>query len=636
MQRTPAWKLFSLLSILAGCAPAHPPSEASYFHRSSTSLQLTENTSWNDQWWLAKTSRALRGGNSLSKKEDAAALLAQGKEKVVDQFLKDPRFADTILDFSMMVLGYRQDLIKYGDGQYNYLAFQHPQAIRASKEVASDGDFFRLFDLNQNLYMPQLASPPRYLYPEDSALSDSALRLKIFNKMQMGMDDLIALSTQLSAKQPTSNPEVCKKYKEYTDTYLNKDALGIALSVSFNQMYRAEYYGTVNSYCYSAMQKPFDFVSEFTKIKTKNALLFSLLVPFEKENYKPTSVSAIQSLDLSGVLPTYRNTQFSPLLAANSLPNSSTNYDRKRGAYILKRFLCDDLTPINVENPSTHAGDAHGTNPSCFACHYKLDPIAGFFRNYGAGFMDFTGANNIRFDDNASMKLVDYVKAWAPGPNTDHPLNVGYIRSTQDLSKNFYGSSLDDLFTFLKTAPEARRCIVRRAYEYLVSPDQTIDGDYLNYLTDAFNEDTLTVGSSRGLKNVFKNIVLGKAFGTQNADHDTCYDRKPGYFSDGTEAPCKVSSILAQNCVKCHASTDDSGNLDLSHWQKLPDGSYGFPHLDGNGDLMPAAKTFQMMIDRISSTDSEARMPYRSDMPSQDRQQLFNWLNQAIGPGVAK
>ncbi len=67
-----------------------------------------------------------------------------------------------------------------------------------------------------------------------------------------------------------------------------------------------------------------------------------------------------------------------------ALANSSTNYNRKRAAYVLKRFFCDDLNPVGFEDPAEHIGGAHGSQTSCYACHYKLDPMAGFFRNHGA------------------------------------------------------------------------------------------------------------------------------------------------------------------------------------------------------------------------------------------------------------
>ena len=298
----------------------------------------------------------------------------------------------------------------------------------------------------------------------------------------------------------------------------------------------------------------------------------------------------------------------------------------------MKRFFCDDLTPIGVQFPAVHAAGKHGSDPSCFSCHYKLDPMAGFFRNYGLLFIDYSKNNQIVFDDNVTMDRKLYEQAWAGGPDADHPLNIGYIRSTKDLSQNFYGSSPDDLFNYLKTAPEVRRCLMKRAYEYLVADNQTVDGDYLDYLTDQFNQDTVQSGSSAiALKNTFARIVLGPGFGTPNADRGTCYDHKPGYVSSNG-VPCQVASNLNKNCVTCHSSTQGPGGLDLSHWETSKDGSGGFPHVDAQGAAVPHDKTFQMIMDRLNTTDPDLRMPYLKDMLTADRQQLYLWANGMLKP----
>ena len=52
-----------------------------------------------------------------------------------------------------------------------------------------------------------------------------------------------------------------------------------------------------------------------------------------------------------------------------------------------------------------------------------------------------------------------------------------------------------------------------------------------------------------------------------------------------------------------------------------------FPHLDPHGAPIPAQETFKRMIDRISTTDPDKRMPKQSDMPTTERQELFLWLN---------
>ncbi len=573
---------------------------------------------WNNSWWIEKTSRKLRGGIPATKEEIQRLLSTQDRAKMVDQFLEDPRFADTVLDFSLMFIGFRQDRIKTPKGGYLNAVYSYPHAILASKEVAKNGDFFKIFDLAQKIYLPALKRPSN-IDTNDTTLSDSALREKIFGLIQTSLDNLI----QSATGNPNANDTLCASLKTHLAKYIDADPLKLSDSIPLSFFYSTEYYGGVSQFCTNRPSASYDFLSAFQSIKSKNTSLFATLKPLDGSTYLPQTVNDISALDSSTFAPSFNYNQFSSPAVSHVLQNSSTNQERKRAAYILKRFMCDDLTPVNVENPSTHAGDVHGSNPSCFACHYKLDPMGGFFRFYGAAFQNFQDNTMITFDDKASMPIADYLKNWDPS-------NVGYIRTTQSPSKNFYGSTLDDLFGFLKSAPETRRCLIKRAYEYLNSSEQTVDGDYLDYLTAQFNQVAATKGSSAALKNTFRSIVLGQTFGTLNANRDACNDLRPGTPLSNHGVPCKVASILNNNCVKCHGSTDDHGSLDLSHWEKTPDGLYGFPHLARDGSAIGAKKTFQTVIDRISSTDPDLRMPYLTDMPSQDRQLIFTWLNQIL------
>jgi hypothetical protein len=607
------------LIILSGCSNAITPGR----QIEPTFAKRSLPTNWADQWWLEKTSRALRGGIATSAEDNRELLLSESRTQVVDQFLADPRFADTILDFSLLYIGFKQDLIK--TSSYGYLppVYQYPQALLASREVAAGGDFLKIFQLQQQIYMSPLKRPKSSSL-SDSALSDSQLREKIFQSMQTDLTQLI----QTAANRPDAIDDLCTGYKAYLLNYVDVDPLQVTNTIPYDLFYSVDFYGGPNQYCDSRVGS-YDFASKLISLRSKNEIFFNLLRPLDSSLYHPQSVSEIRTFDFAQVAPAFAYTSFTPQVIARSLQNSSTNYDRKRASYILKRFLCDDMTPINVENPAVHAGDIHGTNPSCFACHYKLDPMAGFFRFHGGAFTSFSGRDSISFDDNATVPLADYLKAW-DGTDSAHPLNVGYIRSTQDPSQNYYGSSLEDLLGFLRTAPEARRCLMKRAFEYLVSNEQTIDRDYLDYLAEQFERVNAAQGSVAALKNSFKTIVLGRAFSTQNANRDTCYDLRPG-AAPSNGVPCKVASILQQNCVQCHSSTSRAGHLDLSHWQGSG-ANAGFPHLRG-GIQAPNTVTFQTMLNRISSTDPDERMPYLSDMPSQDRQQLYSWLNGLLTGG---
>ena len=171
-----------------------------------------------------------------------------------------------------------------------------------------------------------------------------------------------------------------------------------------------------------------------------------------------------------------------------ALANSSTNYNRKRAAYVLKRFFCDDLNPVGFEAPEEHVRGAHGSDTSCYSCHYKLDPMAGFFRNRGALFGDASDFARYRVRRSGERRPQTYQSAWRAPEGTGRTWNVGYIRSPRWKEQNSYGESIADLSRIIRNAPEAKRCLMKRLTEYAVGDNQTIDGAYLDDLTEAFRE----------------------------------------------------------------------------------------------------------------------------------------------------
>src|SRR5258705_3776720 len=124
---------------------------------------------------------------------------------------------------------------------------------------------------------------------------------------------------------------------------------------------------------------------------------FEEIETFEPSVYQPTSVADFKRFDLSA-FPTRQKWLSFGFEQGMALGNSSTNFNRKRSAYVLKRFFCDDLIPIGFESPQEHVSGAHGSQTTCFACHHKLDPMAGFFRSYGAYFFDYSRSPDIIFD----------------------------------------------------------------------------------------------------------------------------------------------------------------------------------------------------------------------------------------------
>ena len=256
-----------------------------------------------------------------------------------------------------------------------------------------------------------------------------------------------------------------------------------------------------------------------------------------------------------------------------NLTNSSTNFNRRRAAYILDRFFCDDLTPVNVESIGEHGDNQHGSDTTCFACHYRLDPLAGFFKDYGATFTNFRDADSIIFDDMTPMDKATYDRAWLASPGSGRKWNIGYIRSLNREDLNDYGTDLN-LFRIIREAPEVRKCIVKRMHQYFIAEEQTMDAGFVEYLTEEFVR-TSAINSSQAIKELAAKIVLSRAFLEPVREPEVCYDFAPGYVP-GESPPCRVSYILEKNCASCSRIRRE-GNLDLSRWVRAYDGRLSSP-----------------------------------------------------------
>ncbi len=284
------------------------------------------------------------------------------------------------------------------------------------------------------------------------------------------------------------------------------------------------------------------------------------------------------------------------------LPNSSTNFSRRRAAYVLDAFLCDDLTPIDIVSPdrSLHTEGKHASEPGCQACHYKLDPMAGFFMNRGSGGTNFFDTQAIYFDDGVFLSKESY-KAYINSWRDDHSpsgWNVGYIRSNLNPAKNDYADlsrdSFDQLFTVLKRAPEVKSCFVQKMAKYFISEDQAFDGAWLSEVEAEMAKEQY---SGLGFKNALKKLLTGKTFREPNPDPKVCYD----VVDEASTVPCPVRSILSKSCASCHSIEE-------------------FPYDD------PSFR--DEMRERLTSRDPKFRMPLKREMSDQDRIMLVKWLSE--------
>lgn len=603
---------------------------------------LVSDQAWRKRWWIDKTARLLRGGDGLGPDDDVKALSALPEEEIARRFMQDPRFGDSILDFNLFFLGFKSDSVRI-DGVYDRTVFDFPNAVAAAQAVLSGGDYFKLFEFEGPYFMAPLRIEPLEDPPQaaDVGLAPAQLRRKAMGDVEAVFTDVIEAAN--AARSP-STADLCaqvralaagvnelkpKLYRAFDDSEIFALTRGEVLTAPLEELAKI-----ADKECASRSRAARDrLIGGVERALGQIRRAFAEMASFEPAVYQPKSVAAFKPFDLTA-FPTRQKWLSFGFEQGMALGNSSTNFNRKRSAYVLKRFFCDDLIPIGFESPQQHTTGAHGSQTSCYACHHKLDPMAGFFRSYGAYFFDYSRSPDIIFDDLASKERDLYEAVWKAADGA-RPWNVGYIRSPRWEHHNQYGSSMADLSRIVRTAPEVKRCLVRRLHDYMVAEDQAVDSGYLEQLTRQFETEAAT-DSAAALKNTVVRILQSAAFHAPNADPKRCYDLAPGE-EVGEGPPCRVAAILRRNCEQCHnaAGEDGAERLDLGSWIVGPDKNRTFRHVDTGALQLTAQESLGRLIDRLSSHDQKVRMPKGRVMPNNDRQELFLWAQQELS-AIAK
>lgn len=600
-------------------------------------------SSWHRRWWIDKTARLLRAGEGLGPDDAIDSLIPLSREGVARQFMADPRWGDAILDFNLFFLGFKSDSIKL-DGEYDRAVFDFPNAVGAAQAMLSGGDYFKLFDFEGPFFMAPLRTEALEdaPLPGDAGLSPEQIRKKAIGEFREPLLQLLDTSQSGSSAQARN---LCRQTRALTERV---EELSGKLFRAFDD---AEIFALIRGEVVTAPlgalaalverecdgKAPSMSAQKRLEEGIRHAVAqidraFEEVAKFEPAIYRPRAVSDFKAFDLSA-FPTKQKWLSFGFEQGVALGNSSTNFNRKRSAYVLKRFFCDDLIPIGFEAPLEHVGGAHGSQTSCFACHYKLDPMAGFFRSYGAYFFDYSRSEDIIFDDLAAKDRKRYEGAWLAGSKSQRNLNVGYVRSSRWQAQNIYGSSMADLSRIVRTAPEVKRCLMKRLFEYVVAEDQTIDAGYLDHLTRHFEEESAT-NSSEAIKNAIVRILQSESYNRVDADPKQCYDAAPG-ASRKEGPPCRVAFILSKNCGQCHypgyEGPDSAGRLDVNSWIVAPDGANrAFHHVDSSMLQISAHESFARIIERLSTYDAKARMPKGKMMPNHERQELFLWAQEEM------
>ncbi|MGE0174721.1 MAG: hypothetical protein AB7T49_18155 [Oligoflexales bacterium] len=557
-------------------------------------------------FWLNKASRSITGKDWPSDKVSEGDL-EKSRVETIDELMKDEEFANRVLDFNLYFLGLKPNSIKTSRGTLDPDLISAPNAITSARDLYSGRGYFSLFDLNHPHYLDVYSTDEDY----EQVLDQAMIHAKDI------VESIVSYTSQTTTFQKAvfcseDQPIAERSFEIFTEFPVSN--------------YLDETFGFITSepaqYCSGTTTTPFDGATWAGKVLPKLDALDKAL-----RNVNPGSVTSVMDFPiLDASAKELKPNSMLNLRFFLNLPNSSTNYNRRRASYILKRYFCDDLTPINVVAPQSHAEDKHASDPSCQSCHYKLDPMAGFFRERGGAGFDFSQAMEIVLDDQTTIDHDVYVGHWRSG-SPDREWEVGYIRSATDESMNSYGSTLEDLFKIIRSSREVKQCLVKRMFSYLVSEKQTMDSGYLNYLTDQL-ETEAKEDEAKAVKNTMTRILLSKSYSQNSVKSNQCYDYAPGEIA-GNRPPCEVAAIFERHCTSCHNAKNASGGLNLAEWSAVGGGEPSFPHKKANAQVSKD-DTLASILERITTTNKDKRMPLNIFISSADNEALFRWLTKNL------
>jgi hypothetical protein len=592
--------------------------------------------------WLDKTARLLRNGDGLGPRDDVDALLAMDPGAVVDQFMQDPRFGDMVLAFNQFYLSRSGAQLKTplpgGGFSYSFSVFELPQALASAQAVVRGGNYFDLYSATPTAFRTSASRPLPVVTGGgggDGGLGDGGSPpLTRRQRIEKNFADA-------TAKLATDPKGACSDFQEAVFT------AGSELSIegfSHANDLSERWFGvptpsspnTLNCRIGGAPLTADELRGPFSVIQAGIEALFAAM------DAAPAAAAINSIADLTPV--PFQFDGLPPLVKPFGeefwavLPATSTNFQRKRAAYILRTYFCDDLTPNSIPSTVDAGGqdEKHASNPNCQACHYRLDPMGALFRNLGAGGIDQSAQNKISFSDGVTFaddQFQQYLSQWR---NSDGSFRAGkYVigpdgqpmRDPAWLETD--GDTLDGLWSYLPRADAPRACLTRRLAEYVLGGKQVYDRDWLSQVA---RQAKFKPGPQSGaaFKAMVKALVLSKTFSTQDPKAGVCYDQPAN--APANRPPCAVANIVANQCADCHSSVLARGHLDLTQWTLQADGAFSWPHNDDAGNPLSRTDSLQRILDRITSPDPDKRMPFQRSLESADLETFKTWLTFNLSP----
>jgi hypothetical protein len=605
-------------------------------------IVLTAQSKNSDKlYFIQKASSLLRNGHEIQNPKELKKLKRKSKSEIFDYLIGSSHFYDTVFHFNLYFLQFNPGLFGlnnrvisdyYHDGtiRFNEFALTAAPAIASVQELAKNGNYLSLLSDELNAYADirnhshkTRTIPLNFPTPQERLEAYQKLKIK-FEKLNLWVQ---------STPSPKASEFCSKAFDEKTGPFPFYNHLRVLKTGSlssewyhFWDLFEARMY----IWCAKASDPNlFNIKKDMQNISFLIKELEQYIISYAPENYKVYNVLDIQKHALFNKKFPFDSPHRKLSYLFVFTENTSTNYNRKRAAHILSTFFCDDLVPIGFVEPLNHSGGKHASDPGCMACHYKLDPMAGFFKDHGYQGVNFSEQQNITFSDLSQMDFKKYTSHWID-PSGEREWNIGFIRSNKKKELNEYGENMSDLFRIIQKAPEVKACLVNRMVKYFWGEEITVDSQYLKALSEYFRREA-KINSSLAFIKTLKKIVLANSFTQKTIKPGECYDYVNGSRPENSP-PCEINQILQDRCVQCHSSADVYPFLNLGSWKKNEFGELSFEHRNENGTSQSRQYTLSEIQKRISTNDPLLKMPKRNKLFTvKERETLYLWLEKKLG-----
>ena len=572
-------------------------------------------------FWINRVATALRNGHGISPSDPTDVYDNLTDEEVVRSFMKSPEFSQSAVQF-MLYYGDFQEMGRSTRRGFLPELATLPEMVTGAKAINEGGNFFELFAMRQQNYLGNILDPS----PQGNS-SDQALSVYLLNSLNSRLDEVLGA---VAADAPFFHRDaICGRY---ADNGTVPDGFGgifrmFSYGNALSAIFSGDWLWQIHGYCFFG-QPEFDIRARFADLKKRLATEFIPKLIKHSPRNKPmlTTKDYVRVDDLKiGLLATLSRWEtYTTFWQKNT--NSSTNRNRKRAAFILKNYFCDDLVPLDVvqgankDIPLHFTANDHASDPKCQSCHYKLDPMAGFFREFGRVGLRYT-SGNIEFDDGVQKNFAEYASYWKGTPVPGKEWNVGFVRSATDPKLNDYGTTLEDLAAIMQTAPEAKQCLTKKLWNFYVGENQAVDSAYLAKLSEKLNVPAEQSGAA--IQSIVAEIMASRTVRQRNPDQSQCYDEVD---AGPNQPPCAARYLLKTYCVSCHGDKVALGKLNLEHWVKDANGVFNFVHLNEQGVQKSKTETFASLYERMTTSKADTSMPKSKFIRPVDRANLVKWI----------